>query len=140
MDRATAERTLDVMRQVESYVLKQPEVESMVSVLDFSFSGQGQNAGLVFVPLKPWDERKGAEHVAQAIAGRFFGALSSVRDAILKTMPKRQAQAFEDMMRRAGPVPMSRIEQTRQEIMATVKALADAGEVEIQLFAEQVVE
>jgi hypothetical protein len=31
---------------------------------------------------------------------------------------------FEDMMRRAGPVPMSRIEQTRREIMATVK---DAG-------------
>jgi flagellar motor switch protein FliG len=35
---------------------------------------------------------------------------------------------------------MSRIEQTRQEIMATVKALADAGEIEIQLFAEATVE
>ena len=32
-------------------------------------------------------------------------------------------------MRRSGPVPMSRIEQTRKDIMATVKALADAGEV-----------
>jgi flagellar motor switch protein FliG len=35
---------------------------------------------------------------------------------------------------------MSRIEQTRREIMATVKGLADAGEIEIQLFAEAVVE
>ena len=68
------------------------------------------------------------------------GAEMSIRDAVLKTMPKRQAQAFEDMMRRAGPVPMSRIESTRSEIMATVKALADAGEVEVQLFAETVVE
>ncbi len=61
-------------------------------------------------------------------------------DAILGAMPKRQAQSFEDMMRRSGPVPLSRIEQTRQEIMATVKGLADAGEIEVQLFAETVVE
>jgi flagellar motor switch protein FliG len=56
------------------------------------------------------------------------GAEPSMREAVLKTMPRRQAQSFEDMMRRAGPVPLSRIEQTRQEIMATVKGLADAGE------------
>jgi flagellar motor switch protein FliG len=79
------------------------------------------------VPLEMW-----------AIALK--GADLSIREAIMKTMPKRQAQAFEDMMRRAGPVPMSRIDQSRQEIMATVKALADAEEVEIQLFAETVVE
>ena len=79
------------------------------------------------VPLEQW-----------AIALK--GAEVSIRDAVLKTMPKRQAQAFEDMMRRAGPIPMSRIEQTRQEIMATVKALADSGEIEIQLFAEAVIE
>lgn len=79
------------------------------------------------VPLEQW-----------AIALK--GAEPAVRDAILKTMPRRQAQSFEDMMRRSGPVPMSRIEQTRKEIMATVKGLADAGEVEIQLFAEAVVE
>ena len=55
----------------------------MVSVLGFSFSGSGQNAALAFVPLKPWDERKGAEHSAQALAGRAFGALAGVRDAFI---------------------------------------------------------
>jgi multidrug efflux pump len=30
-------------------MLKQPEVQSMVGVLGFSFSGQGQNAALAFV-------------------------------------------------------------------------------------------
>lgn len=68
------------------------------------------------------------------------GAEPLVREAVTKTMPKRQAQSFEDMMRRSGPVPLSRIEQTRREIMATVKGLADAGEIEVQLFAEAVVE
>ena len=28
-----------------------------IAVAGFSFSGNGQNAGLVFVPLKDWDER-----------------------------------------------------------------------------------
>ncbi|AMO24294.1 efflux RND transporter permease subunit [Ramlibacter solisilvae] len=80
---ATVERTTSVMRQVEDFVLKQPEVQSMVGVLGFSFSGQGQNAGLAFVTLKDWSERKGSEHTAQSIAGRAFGALSGIRDAFI---------------------------------------------------------
>ena len=65
---ATQERTLSVMQQVEGFMLKQPEVQSMVSVMGFSFSGQGQNAGLAFVPLKDWSERKGHEHSSQGLA------------------------------------------------------------------------
>jgi multidrug efflux pump len=80
---ATQGRTLAVMQQVEGFMLKQPEVQSMVSVMGFSFSGQGQNAGLAFVPLKDWSERKGAEHSSQGLAGRAFGALMSVRDAFI---------------------------------------------------------
>src|SRR5450830_362975 len=72
---ATQERTLAVMQQVEGFVLKQPEVQGMVSVLGFSFSGQGQNAALAFVTLKDWSERKGAGNSAQALVGRAFGAL-----------------------------------------------------------------
>ncbi|HEX2186841.1 MAG TPA: efflux RND transporter permease subunit, partial [Chloroflexota bacterium] len=80
---ATQERTRGVMEQVEGFILKQPEVQSMVGVLGFSFSGQGQNAALAFVTLKPWDERKGEEHSAQAVAGRAFGALMGIRDAFI---------------------------------------------------------
>jgi multidrug efflux pump len=80
---ATRNRTLSVMKQVEGYVLAQPEVQSMVSVLGFSFSGSGQNAALAFVTLKDWDERQGTEHVARSVAGRAFGALSKVRDAFI---------------------------------------------------------
>jgi multidrug efflux pump len=80
---ATQERTRHVIEQVEAYMLKQPEVQSMVGVLGFSFSGQGQNAGLGFVTLKDWKDRRGAEHGVDAIVGRAFGALSSIRDAII---------------------------------------------------------
>ncbi len=80
---ATQDRTLAVMEQVEKFMLGQPEVDKMVSVLGFSFSGSGQNAALAFVTLKPWDDRKGVEHSAQALAARAFGGLASVRDAFI---------------------------------------------------------
>ncbi|MYN21079.1 flagellar motor switch protein FliG [Rugamonas sp. FT107W] len=120
-------------QMVELLRAHDPEVVSKIelSMYDFFILGNQSEVAITRiieeVPLEQW-----------AIALK--GAEVSIRDAILKTMPKRQAQAFEDMMRRAGPMPLSRIEQTRQEIMATVKALADVGEIEIQLFAEQVIE
>ncbi len=68
------------------------------------------------------------------------GAEPPVRDALLAAMPRRQAQSFEDLMRRGGPMPMSRVEQARAEIAAQVKALVDVGEIQVQLFAEDAVE
>nr|WP_295786720.1 efflux RND transporter permease subunit [Rhodoferax sp.] len=80
---ATRERTQNVIEQVETFILKQPEVQSMVGVLGFSFSGQGQNAALAFVTLKDWSERSGEAHGAAAIAGRAFGGLMGIRDAFI---------------------------------------------------------
>jgi multidrug efflux pump len=80
---ATQERTLAVMEQVEGFILKQPEVQSMVGVLGFSFSGQGQNAALAFVTLKDWSERHGPGQSAQEVAGRAFGGLMGIRDAFI---------------------------------------------------------
>ena len=80
---ATQERARNVMVQVEEFMLKQPEVESMVGVLGFSFSGQGQNAALAFVTLKDWDQRTDPQNSAQALAGRAFGVLMGVRDAFI---------------------------------------------------------
>ena len=80
---ATLARTEAAMQEVEGFFLKQPEVDKVVGVLGFSFSGAGQNAALAFVPLKDWNERKGPEHTAQALAKRAFGALMGVRDAFI---------------------------------------------------------
>ena len=68
------------------------------------------------------------------------GAEPVVRDAVLAVMPRRLAQNLEELMRRGGPMPMSRVEQARAEIMAKLKELADAGEIQVQLFAEATVE
>ncbi len=82
---ATAERTLDVVKQVENYYLEQEGdvVESVFGVVGFSFAGQGQNMGLAFVRLKDWEERTSPAESVQALAGRAFGAFSQIRDAMV---------------------------------------------------------
>ena len=80
---SSAERTLDVLRQVEDHYLNEESevVESMFGVVGFSFSGNGQNMGLAFVQLKDWGERTEPDQSVQALAGRAFGAFSGIRDA-----------------------------------------------------------
>ncbi|MBB4284489.1 efflux RND transporter permease subunit [Roseospira goensis] len=82
---ATAERTLDVMKRIETHFSEaEPEtVESVFTVVGFSFAGVGQNVGIAFVRLKDWDERPSPAQSVQAVAGRAFGALSQVRDALI---------------------------------------------------------
>jgi len=79
---ASKSRTLEVLKEVEDYFLKQPAVEHVVAVTGYSFSGSGQNAALAFIPLKDWDKR-GKEDTADALATRAFAALSSIKDAIV---------------------------------------------------------
>lgn len=80
---ATAERTLDVMKQIEDYYLEEEgeNVASLFTVVGFSFAGAGQNVGIAFVRLKDWDERTEPSESVQAIAGRAFGALSQIQKA-----------------------------------------------------------
>lgn len=81
---ATQERTLNTFKQIEGFVLKQPEVENMVSILGFSFTGQGQNMGLSFITLKDWSERKAAGSDATSLAGRITGAMmQQVKDGFV---------------------------------------------------------
>jgi Flagellar motor switch protein len=79
------------------------------------------------IPLEDWAVAlKGTEPV--------------LRQAIFNVMPKRQVTLLQSTTARLGPVPVSRIEQVRKEIMQVVRQLAEEGEIQVQLFAEQTVE
>jgi multidrug efflux pump len=85
---ATAVRTAEVSRQVREWFLNKEKANTDVifTVEGFSFSGSGQNAGMAFVSLKNWSERKGTENTAQAIALRATQELSTIRDATIFAM------------------------------------------------------
>ena len=80
---STLERTLKVLDTVESHFLngEKQAADSMFTVAGFSFGGSGQNMGLGFVKLKPWEERKRPDLKVKAVVGRAMGAFSRIRDA-----------------------------------------------------------
>ena len=82
---ATQERTQKVLDQVTQYYLnnEKANVASVFTVNGFSFSGQGQNSGLAFVSLKPWNERSGEENSAEAVIARATRAFSQIRDGLV---------------------------------------------------------
>lgn len=83
---ATRERTVAVLEQAEQYLLKQPEIDSVITIQGFSFMGQGQNMGMGFITLKDWSERQAAGSDATSVARRAFGALSQIRDGFVMTL------------------------------------------------------
>ncbi len=80
---ATRERTQLALEEVETFFMAQPQVRQVIGVLGFSFFGSGQNAALAFVPLKPWDERSGADNSASTLAGKAMGALAGSTNAMI---------------------------------------------------------
>lgn len=82
---ATQTRTQQILDQVQQYYLtkEKANVESVFTVNGFSYSGQGQNSGMAFISLKPWDERPGAENGVAAIVGRASKAFSHIKDGMI---------------------------------------------------------
>lgn len=82
---ATQTRTQQILDQVQQYYLTQEKanVESVFTVNGFSFSGQGQNSGIAFVSLKPWEDRPGEKNGVEAIVGRATKAFSQIKDGLV---------------------------------------------------------
>lgn len=80
---ATAERTLESVKQVEDYILdsQAENVEHLFTVVGFSFAGSAQNAAFGFVGLKDWAERTRPDQSVFAISGAAMGAFSQIKDA-----------------------------------------------------------
>jgi multidrug efflux pump len=59
-DGATLDRTEDVIRRMGDIALKVPGVENSIAFPGLSINGftNSSNAGIVFVGLKPFDQRK----------------------------------------------------------------------------------
>ena len=82
---ATSARTQKGLDTIRDHFLKGEggNVQGVFTVNGFSFAGNGQNAGIAFMPLKPWEDRPGKNNKAPAIAGRAMGAFSQFKDAMI---------------------------------------------------------
>ena len=85
---ASLEYTKAIGKQVSDMLADVPESEGTFSVAGFSFSGSASNQGLIFVPLKPYSQRKGDAHTATAILNRVRPRLFGISGAIVfATLP-----------------------------------------------------
>ena len=82
---ATSDRTQRALDELNRYLLEDEKdvVQSFFGINGFSFSGRGQNAGLGFISLRPWDERPGAQNSVQALTGRIMRRFAGYQDAII---------------------------------------------------------
>jgi len=82
---ATQARTQKVLDKVTDYYLnsEKANVDSVLTVNGYSFSGQGQNSGMAFISLKPWEQRPGKENGVGGIVERATRAFSQIRDGLV---------------------------------------------------------
>ena len=82
---ASQERSVAIMEKIEDYLLidEAENVESVFSVIGFSFSGNGQNNGIAFVRLKDWDVRTRDDQHITAVAGRAMGVFMQIKEAFV---------------------------------------------------------
>ena len=80
---ATKERTEKVLAEMRDYFLhdEKQAVEGVFTVSGFNFAGRGQNSGLIFVRMKPWDDRPGARNRVKAVADRAGQHFKGIADA-----------------------------------------------------------
>ncbi|MBT0887828.1 MULTISPECIES: efflux RND transporter permease subunit [Acinetobacter] len=80
---ATLERTEATMTSMTNFFRENEKehVQSVFSVSGFSFSGDGQNAGMAFIKLKDWSERTSPESQVGAIIQRGMALNMIVKDA-----------------------------------------------------------
>jgi multidrug efflux pump len=95
-DAASLDRTDKVIRKMSSIALEHPGVESAVAFPGLSVNGftNSSNSGIVFVTLKPFDERTTPDLSAGAIAGQLNGQFSAIKEAFVAIFPPPPVQGL----------------------------------------------
>jgi multidrug efflux pump len=95
-DGATLDRTEKVIRTMSDIALKEPGVESAVSFPGLSVNGfiNSASAGIVFVTLKPFEDRPGKDLSGFAIAQRLQQKFAGISDAFIAIFPPPPVQGL----------------------------------------------
>ncbi|OXC73903.1 efflux RND transporter permease subunit [Caballeronia sordidicola] len=86
---ASLDRTEAVIRQMTDIAIKTPGVQSAVEFPGLSVNGftNSSSAGIVFVTLKPFNERHGAALSAGAIAGSLNQKYAAIKGSFIAVFP-----------------------------------------------------
>lgn len=130
---ATQERTQKVLDEVTHYYLTQEKanVNSVFTVNGFGFAGRGQNTGIAFVSLKPWEQRSATENKVPAIAQRAMAGLSAIKDAMVipfnlpAIIALGNATGFDFQLLDQANLGHKKLTQARNQLLAMVAQHSD---------------
>ncbi|WP_375738324.1 efflux RND transporter permease subunit [Pseudomonas boanensis] len=88
-DAASLDRTEEVIKKMSAIALEQPGVADSVAFPGLSINGftNSPNSGIVFTPLKPFDERTDPSQSAAAIAAALNAKFADIQDAYIAIFP-----------------------------------------------------
>jgi multidrug efflux pump len=88
-DAASLDKTDEVMKRMGDIMLQQDGVESAIQFPGLSIAGfsNATNEGIVFVGLKPFEERTRPDQSGQAIAAQLNQKFSQIQDAFIAVFP-----------------------------------------------------
>src|SRR5579863_180909 len=128
---ASLEYTKAIGKQVSDLLADVTESEGTFAISGFSFAGSAANQGLIFVPLKPYSQRKGEEHTATAILNRVRPRMFSVSGAIVfATLPPAinglgQFGGFQFVVQDLGGHTLEELSATTQKVIQEAGARKD---------------
>ena len=95
-DGATLDRTEEVVRRMGEIALEQPGVKSAIAFPGLSINGftNSSNAGIVFLSLKPFEERTTPELSGGAIAMQLNQKFASIQEAFIAMFPPPPVQGL----------------------------------------------
>lgn len=122
---ATVERTQAVLDRVGAHLLEheRENVEHVFAITGFSFAGEGQNMGMIFVMLKDWSKRKGTEQSVDAIIARTRQFFSGMKEAQLSAfnlpgMPSLgRASGFNLFLQDVNGLGHARLMEARDQLL-----------------------
>ncbi|HEX6636595.1 MAG TPA: efflux RND transporter permease subunit [Steroidobacteraceae bacterium] len=123
---ASKERTWAALDEAREYLLEHEKdvVEGVLTVNGFSFAGTGQNAGLIFIKLKDWEERSDDSQSMQAFLGRTNKFFASIKDANVIAVPPPavlelgNTAGFDMMLQNRGSLPREQFLEARNQLLA----------------------
>jgi hydrophobe/amphiphile efflux-1 (HAE1) family protein len=95
-DASSLDRTDSVLRKMATIALEHPAVSHAVQFTGLSVNGfvNAPNQGIVFFPLKPFEEREGPELAGSAVAQALNGRFASIQEAFVAVFPPPPVQGL----------------------------------------------
>ncbi len=118
-DGTSLERTGEVLQRVSTVLRDQPEISGVFAVGGFSFGGSGPNRGMMFINMRRWEQRRGAEHTVSAVVDRLRGPLGEITEAMVIPFPPPSVEGV-------GSLGGFQLELEDRSLTATLQQLAEA--------------